>query len=157
MPNAVFFAFSGTPIDKKDRSTYRVFVKLLDRYSFEESKADGVTLPIFYKGSRGFEVHVWDNPQIFKFLNAKDAGETAQDTATDDKNEKLVESLRDYDKKINGEQAVTFVSSESGLLKKVVTTIHNDVAYDFTYSSGRANFEDDKEIMNHIFDSVRFN
>ena len=25
MPNAVFFAFSGTPIDKKNRSTYRVF------------------------------------------------------------------------------------------------------------------------------------
>lgn len=50
MPNAVFFAFSGTPIDKKDRSTYRVFGKLLDRYSFEESKADGATLPILYEG-----------------------------------------------------------------------------------------------------------
>jgi len=50
IPNAVFFAFSGTPIDKKDRSTYRVFGKLLDRYSFEESKADGATLPIMYEG-----------------------------------------------------------------------------------------------------------
>jgi type I restriction enzyme R subunit len=50
MPNAVFFAFSGTPIDKKDRSTYRVFGRLLDRYSFEESKADGATLPIYYEG-----------------------------------------------------------------------------------------------------------
>ena len=39
LPNAVFFAFTGTPIDKKDRSTYRVFGPLLDRYSFEESKA----------------------------------------------------------------------------------------------------------------------
>jgi type I restriction enzyme R subunit len=50
LPNGVFFAFSGTPIDKKDRSTYRVFGKLLDRYSFEESKADGATLPIMYEG-----------------------------------------------------------------------------------------------------------
>jgi len=50
IPNAVFFAFSGTPIDKKDRSTYKVFGKLLDRYSFEESKADGATLPILYEG-----------------------------------------------------------------------------------------------------------
>ena len=33
MPNAVFFAFSGTPIDKKNRSTYRVFGPLLDKYS----------------------------------------------------------------------------------------------------------------------------
>ncbi len=49
MPNAVFFAFSGTPIDKKDRSTYRVFGPLLDRYSFEESKDDGATLPIYYE------------------------------------------------------------------------------------------------------------
>ncbi|MGB8034613.1 MAG: hypothetical protein WCF03_12425, partial [Nitrososphaeraceae archaeon] len=29
MPNAVFFAFSGTPIDKKNRSTYKVFGPLL--------------------------------------------------------------------------------------------------------------------------------
>lgn len=50
LPNAVFFAFTGTPIDKKDRSTYRVFGPLLDRYSFEESKLDGATLPILYEG-----------------------------------------------------------------------------------------------------------
>ena len=50
IPNGVFFAFTGTPIDKKDRSTYRVFGPLLDRYSFEESKEDGATLTIFYEG-----------------------------------------------------------------------------------------------------------
>ena len=49
MPNAVFFAFSGTPIDKKNRSTYRVFGPLLDKYSFEESKEDGATLQIMYE------------------------------------------------------------------------------------------------------------
>ena len=50
MPNAVFFAFSGTPIDKKNRSTYKVFGPLLDKYSFEESKQDGATLKIMYEG-----------------------------------------------------------------------------------------------------------
>jgi type I restriction enzyme, R subunit len=50
MPNAVFFAFTGTPINKKDRSTYKVFGPLLDKYSFEESKADGATLEILYEG-----------------------------------------------------------------------------------------------------------
>ena len=50
IPNGIFFAFTGTPIDKKDRSTYRVFGPLLDRYSFEESKEDGATLTIFYEG-----------------------------------------------------------------------------------------------------------
>jgi len=50
LPNGTFFAFTGTPIDKKEKSTYRVFGPLLDRYSFEESKADGATLPIKYEG-----------------------------------------------------------------------------------------------------------
>ena len=50
IPNGVFFAFSGTPIDKKNKSTYKVFGPLLDRYSFEESKADGATLKILYEG-----------------------------------------------------------------------------------------------------------
>lgn len=50
IPNGVFFAFTGTPIDKKNRSTYKVFGPMLDRYSFEESKADGATLKIYYEG-----------------------------------------------------------------------------------------------------------
>ncbi|MDP9290502.1 MAG: HsdR family type I site-specific deoxyribonuclease [Thermoproteota archaeon] len=50
MPNAVFFAFTGTPINKKDKSTYRIFGPLLDKYSFEESKEDGATLKILYEG-----------------------------------------------------------------------------------------------------------
>ena len=50
IPNGVFYAFTGTPIDKKNKSTYRVFGPLLDRYSFEESKADGATLPLYYEG-----------------------------------------------------------------------------------------------------------
>lgn len=50
MPNAVFFAFTGTPIEKKNKSTYRVFGPMLDKYGFEESKDDGATLPIYYDG-----------------------------------------------------------------------------------------------------------
>ena len=50
MPNAVFFAFSGTPIDKKNKSTYKVFGPLIDKYTFEESKQDGATLKIMYEG-----------------------------------------------------------------------------------------------------------
>jgi type I restriction enzyme R subunit len=49
MPNAVFFEFSGTPIDKKNKSTYRVFSPLLDKYSFEGSKKDGATLKIMHE------------------------------------------------------------------------------------------------------------
>ena len=48
MPNAVFFGFSGTPIDREDRSTYRVFGPMLDKYGFKESQEDGATVPIRY-------------------------------------------------------------------------------------------------------------
>ncbi len=51
MPNAIFFAFTGTPITKNEQShTYRVFGELLDKYGFEESQNDGSTLPIKYDG-----------------------------------------------------------------------------------------------------------
>jgi type I restriction enzyme, R subunit len=50
IPNGMFFAFSGTPIDKKDKSTYKAFGPLPDRYSFEESKDDGATPPLLYEG-----------------------------------------------------------------------------------------------------------
>ena len=48
MPNGIYFGFSGTPIDKKDKSTYQVFGELIDKYGFEESKADGATIKITY-------------------------------------------------------------------------------------------------------------
>jgi len=50
LPNAVFYAFTGTPIDKRDKSTYRVFGPMLDKYGFLESQADGATVPIRYEG-----------------------------------------------------------------------------------------------------------
>lgn len=51
MPNAVFYAFTGTPITKTEqRHTYRVFGPLLDKYGFRESQEDGATIPIKYEG-----------------------------------------------------------------------------------------------------------
>ena len=51
MPNAMFYAFTGTPITKTEQHhTYRVFGPLLDTYGFQESQADGATLPITYQG-----------------------------------------------------------------------------------------------------------
>lgn len=46
MPNGVFFAFTGTPIDKKNKNTYKRFGPLIDKYSFEESKKDGTTIKV---------------------------------------------------------------------------------------------------------------
>ena len=50
LPNAVFFGFTGTPIDKQDRSTLSTFGPYIDQYTIEQAVADGATVPIFYEG-----------------------------------------------------------------------------------------------------------
>ena len=49
LPNAVFFGFTGTPIDKKDRSTLHTFGSYIDQYTIEQAVKDGATVPIFYE------------------------------------------------------------------------------------------------------------
>lgn len=52
-PHAAFFAFTGTPLDKRDRNTYRHFSppgkKYLDRYDMRQSLEDEATVPIKYE------------------------------------------------------------------------------------------------------------
>jgi type I restriction enzyme R subunit len=57
LPNAVFFAFTGTPIDKRDRSTLETFGSYIDTYSIKRAVEDEATVPIFYEG-RLAEMHV---------------------------------------------------------------------------------------------------
>jgi type I restriction enzyme R subunit len=55
LPNAFFFGLTGTPINKRDRNTFRNFGAVEDenaymnRYSFEESIRDGATLPLHFE------------------------------------------------------------------------------------------------------------
>ena len=49
LPNAACFAFTGTPIDKKDRSTLETFGSYIDTYTIEQAVKDGATVPIFYE------------------------------------------------------------------------------------------------------------
>ena len=49
LPNAAFFGFTGTPIDKQDRSTLQTFGPYIDQYTIEQAVADGATVPIFYE------------------------------------------------------------------------------------------------------------
>ena len=57
LPGAVFLGFTGTPIDKKDRSTLQTFGPYIDRYTLEQAVADEATLAIYYE-SRLPEVRV---------------------------------------------------------------------------------------------------
>ena len=49
MPNACYLAFTGTPIDKEDKSTKRTFGPYIDKYTIEQAVEDGATVPIFMK------------------------------------------------------------------------------------------------------------
>ncbi|MCP3137786.1 type I restriction endonuclease subunit R [Pyxidicoccus xibeiensis] len=49
LPNACFLGFTGTPIDKEDRSTLHTFGPYIDQYTIEQAVQDGATVPIFYE------------------------------------------------------------------------------------------------------------
>jgi type I restriction enzyme R subunit len=57
LPKAVFLGFTGTPVDKQDKSTFRVFGNYIDKYSIQQAVDDQATVPILYEG-RLSKVHV---------------------------------------------------------------------------------------------------
>lgn len=56
LPNARFFGFTGTPVQKGDLNTYKHFSEenegYLDKYSIDDAVADGATVPIRYTGRK---------------------------------------------------------------------------------------------------------
>jgi len=57
LPNATYIGFTGTPIDKEDKSTVRTFGTYIDKYPIEQAVIDGATVPIFYE-ARLVDMHV---------------------------------------------------------------------------------------------------
>lgn len=49
LPNASFIGFTGTPIEKDDRSTPAVFGDYIDVYDVSQAVADEATVPIYYE------------------------------------------------------------------------------------------------------------
>ncbi|MBL0703450.1 MAG: type I restriction endonuclease subunit R [Sulfurospirillum sp.] len=49
LPKASFIGFTGTPIEKEDRSTPAVFGKYIDVYDIAQAVRDGATVPISYE------------------------------------------------------------------------------------------------------------
>ena len=49
LPNASFIGFTGTPIEKKDKDTKRVFGNYVDVYDIKQSIEDKTTVGIFYE------------------------------------------------------------------------------------------------------------
>lgn len=49
LPNASYIGFTGTPIEKEDKSTPAVFGKYIDVYDIKQAVDDGATVPISYE------------------------------------------------------------------------------------------------------------
>lgn len=49
MPNATYIAFTGTPIETTDKSTYGIFGDLIDVYDMTQAVQDGATVKIYYE------------------------------------------------------------------------------------------------------------
>jgi type I restriction enzyme, R subunit len=49
LPNASFIGFTGTPIERDDKSTPAVFGDYIDIYDISRAVEDGATVPIYYE------------------------------------------------------------------------------------------------------------
>ena len=57
LPNASFIGFTGTPIEKEDKSTPAVFGDYIDVYDIQRAVEDKATVPIYYE-SRLVKIHL---------------------------------------------------------------------------------------------------
>ena len=62
LPNALFLAFTGTPLIVGEERTREVFGDYVSIYDFQQSVEDGATVPLFYE-NRTPELHL-DNPDL---------------------------------------------------------------------------------------------
>ncbi|MHB1590844.1 MAG: type I restriction endonuclease subunit R, partial [Sulfuricella sp.] len=62
LPNAMFVAFTGTPLIAGEERTRDVFGDYVSIYDFQQSVEDGATVPLFYE-NRTPELHL-DNPDL---------------------------------------------------------------------------------------------
>lgn len=50
LPKACYLGFTGTPLLKKEKSTFAAFGELIHKYAIDEAVADGAVVPLLYEG-----------------------------------------------------------------------------------------------------------
>jgi type I restriction enzyme R subunit len=80
LPNAMFIAFTGTPLIAGEERTREVFGDYVSIYDFQQSVEDGATVPLFYE-NRTPELHL-DNPDlnddIYELIENADLSDEAE-------------------------------------------------------------------------------
>lgn len=79
LPKASFIGFTGTPIEKSDRSTPAVFGKYVDAYDIEQSVEDGATVRIYYESRLAkLELKPEERPKIDREFEEVTEGEEVE-------------------------------------------------------------------------------
>jgi type I restriction enzyme R subunit len=79
LPKASFIGFTGTPIEKADRSTPAVFGKYVDTYDIEQAVEDGATVRIYYESRLAkLELKPEERPKIDKEFEEVTEGEEVE-------------------------------------------------------------------------------
>jgi type I restriction enzyme R subunit len=68
LPNALFIAFTGTPLMSGEERTRQVFGDYISVYNFQQAVEDGATVPLYYE-NRTPELHI-ENPNLNEDLYA---------------------------------------------------------------------------------------
>ena len=80
LPNAMFVAFTGTPLIAGEERTRELFGDYVSIYDFQQSVEDGATVPLFYE-NRTPHLHL-DNPefneQIYELIEEADLSDEAE-------------------------------------------------------------------------------
>ena len=107
LPNASFIGFTGTPIEKADRSTPAVFGKYVDIYDIEQSIKDGTTVPIFYENRLAkLELKPEEIPQIDKKFEEITEGEEVENK------ERLKSKWASIEKLVGSEDRIKRIASD---------------------------------------------
>lgn len=79
LTNASFIGFTGTPIEKADRSTPAVFGKYIDTYDIEQAVDDGATVRIYYESRLAkLELKPEERPKIDREFEEVTEGEEVE-------------------------------------------------------------------------------
>lgn len=104
LPNATFIGFTGTPIDKEDKSTPRTFGSYIDQYSIKDAVKDGATVKIVYEGRRP-DLHISGD-------NLEELFDAAFDDRSDDEKEAIKQKYANKRSVIEADERIDEVAKD---------------------------------------------
>jgi type I restriction enzyme R subunit len=104
LPNATFIGFTGTPIDREDKSTPRTFGSYIDQYSIKAAVEDGATVTIVYEGRKP-DLHI-------KGDNLEELFDQAFEDRTDEEKEAIKQKYANKKSVVEAEDRIDEIAQD---------------------------------------------